>query len=308
MNSESRSGIPDSFTCSIVAQSPAMLQVIDSARRLASSGIPVLLMGESGTGKKLLARTIHSSSKLADKEFCNVRCTGVDAQSWADCSLTTAEGGTLFLDEVSELPLSVQARVLRILEPASVPTAAIEAEPRKATRYIFATSRALCGCVQDGSFCEDLFYRIRDGALELPSLRERREDIPLLVERFIDSTNRANGTHVAGVTAEAMRLLVGYAWPGNVRQLHRTVEEMVVETQKGMLDVPALPPAIHPESNTLTTNPVQGLAGISLRDIEKEAILSTLRAVNGNRQRAANLLGIGERTLYRKIREYDLRE
>jgi two-component system response regulator HydG len=348
----------------IIAGSEPMRKILATVRTVAMSNIPVLITGESGTGKELIAQAVHKNSPRARGRYVAFNCAG-QAESLLEDSLfghvrgafTGAErdregvfeyasagpggglggGGTLFLDEIGDMPLSMQAKLLRVLENGEIVRLGSN-EPRKVdVRFVSATNKDLRKMIADGTFREDLYFRIKGANIHLPPLRERREDIPRIVRhavaRFAGEIAAARAGRPSGgkaskasapvdvpdVTDAAMMRLTSYSWPGNVRQLLNVVQNMTVmaigeaEAQgrsTAVLDVRHIPEEIKsPDSpEELEGSAATGsLAGTSLEQIEKRAIRETLGLTGGNREKAAQLLGIGERTLYRKLREYGLR-
>jgi two-component system response regulator HydG len=307
----------------IIGSSPPMQQVVRTARQVAASDIPVLIMGESGTGKELIAKAIHNNSRrrkqrlvalncaglsesiLEDELFGHVRGAFTGAQSEREGRFEHADRGTLMLDEVGDMPAAMQAKLLRVLENGEVVRLGSNEPIRVDVRLISATNKKLDELVADRQFREDLFFRINGMAIHLPPLRERREDIPLLLLFFVKQAAEKYHKEVEGITPEAQQVLMSYGWPGNVRQLKNVVERMVVLSPGPNLGIETLPPEIRPASGEILGG-MNNLVGISIEQAEKELIRNTLKLVNGNREQAAKILGIGERTLYRKIKEYDL--
>jgi two-component system response regulator HydG len=310
----------------IIGQSEPMLKILDTVRRVASADIPVLLLGESGTGKDLLANAIHQNSRRSEGRFVAINCAGLTENLLEDelfghtkgaytgatgerpGRFEHADGGTLFLDEVGDMPLAMQAKLLRVLENGEVFRIGSNEAIRVNVRIISATNTDLQQRVDDKEFREDLFFRIKGATLHVPPLRQRREDIPLLIEHFIQTANHRHATKVKSVTADARRVLMAYPWPGNVRQLRNVVENMVVLAGSEKITVDDLPPEIHTPPSDVTQQQFSELAGISIEEAEKRLIENTLKMVDGNREKAAGILGIGERTLYRKIKEYGLNQ
>ncbi len=308
----------------IVGKSQAMQRVVGTARQVASSDIPVLIMGESGTGKELIARAIHNNSRrrkerlvalncaglsesiLEDELFGHVRGAFTGAQSEREGRFEHADGGTLFMDEIGDMPAAMQAKLLRVLENGEVVRLGSNEPIRVDVRLISATNRNLDEMVAERKFREDLFFRINGMRITIPPLRERREDIPLLIHFFVQQSAERYGKVIDGLTPEVQQVLMGNPWPGNVRQLKNAIENMVVLTTKPKLDVESLPENLRPAAAVDHLGGMNNLVGISIEQAEKELIRNTLKLVNGNREQAAKILGIGERTLYRKIKEYDL--
>jgi two-component system response regulator HydG len=280
----------------------------------------VLITGESGTGKELVARLIHRESLRVRGPFVPVNCAGL-TESIIESELfghvkgaftgavrakkgkfELADGGTLFLDEIGEIPLNIQVKLLRVLQEREVEPVGGEEPAKIDVRLVCATHRDLDAMVREGEFREDLYYRIKVVVLRLPSLRERPEDIPELVDHFRELANERNRRDVRSFTPAALERLKLYSWPGNVRELENVVEQAVVLATGDAIDVDALPEEVtgdEPPRDVLRI-PV----GTTLAQTEKELILETLRKAGGNKTQAAKLLGIGVRTLYRKLEEY----
>ena len=305
--------------------SPAMQGIFEVIRRIAPTNISVLIEGPSGTGKELLARAIHHNSLRRDKPFKPVNCAGLTetlleselfghvkgaftgANTDRKGLLEIADKGTLFLDEIGDMPLTMQAKLLRVLEDGVVTPVGSNKATVVDVRVISATNHNLTKLIERNTFRQDLYFRIRGVNLVLPPLRERPEDIPILAEHFLREAVEDTGSKVTGITDAAMNILVGYEWPGNIRQLKNSIRTMVVMCDRPKIDVPDLPPEISPRRQLPGTSASPAsLAGVSLNELEKKAIADTLARTQGNREKAAKILGIGERTLYRKIREYNL--
>ena len=217
-----------------------------------------------------------------------------------------AHRGTLFLDEIGDMPAVMQAKLLRVLENGEVVRLGSNEPLEVDVRLISATNRKLDEIVAEKQFREDLFFRIKGVTLSLPPLRERREDIPLLMHYFLQEFAEKYKKELEGITPAAQQMLVSYNWPGNVRQLRTAVENMVVLAPGKMMGVESLPAEIQPAAGAEHISGITNLVGISIEEAEKELIRNTLKMVDGNREQAARILRIGERTLYRKIREYGL--
>jgi two-component system response regulator HydG len=330
----------------IIAGSEPMRRILSTVKAVAASNIPVLITGESGTGKELIAQAVHRNSPRAQRRFVAFNCAG-QSESLLEDSLfghvrgafTGAEkeregvfeyahNGTLFLDEIGDMPLTMQAKLLRVLESGEVVRLGSN-EPRKAdVRFVSATNKDLQEASARGAFRQDLYFRIKGAHIHIPPLRERREDIPRIarhaVNKFAQQYGGAIAAHPPELTDAAMMRLTAYAWPGNVRQLLNVVQNMVVMAvgegpgadgviRLDLRHVPAevaspdAPEDGHGASPDAGAPVAGSLAGTSLEQIEKRAIRETLRLTAGNREKAAELLGIGERTLYRKLKEYGLR-
>ena len=310
----------------IIASSKQMLGVLDMVRRVAPWDLPVLILGESGTGKELLARAIHQNSPRSERRFVAINCAGLSeslladdlfghvkgAYTGADAEragrFEHADAGTIFLDEIGDMPAAMQAKLLRVLEDGEVVRIGSNEPIRVDVRVISATNSDLAVRVEAKQFREDLYFRIKGATVAIPPLRERREDIPVLIDHFIRSARKAHGSKVKGLTAEAGRLMMAYRWPGNVRQLRNVVENMVVLAGSDKLTVDDLPPEIYRRPGDEADAQLTQLAGIRIEEAEKQLIRNTLKMVEGNREQAARILGIGQRTLYRKIKEYGLKE
>jgi len=308
----------------IVGSSDVMLRELKRLRKLAPSKSTVLIIGETGTGKELFALALHELSPRAGKPFKVLNCAAV-TESLLESELfghvkgaftgalvdrkglvASADGGTLFLDEIGDMPQPMQAKLLRTLETGEVlPVGSNDVEFFD-VRFVAATNHDLGELMRQGKFREDLFYRLHaQGALRLAPLRARRDDIPALVKRFLEQANRENGTHFEGITPGAMRKLMNHNWPGNVRELRNVISRMCLEGEGTMLDVDALPETMRASTDLVPVGP-PNLAGMSMADVEKIHIMNTLRMFGGNRERTAKALGIGARTLYRKLKDYGL--
>jgi two-component system response regulator HydG len=317
---------PESFVFEgIKGASPVIQGIFEVVRRVAPTNISVLIEGPSGTGKELLARAIHNNSLRRDKPYRPVNCAGLTetlleselfghvkgaftgANTDRKGLFEIADKGTLFLDEIGDMPLTMQAKLLRVLEDGIVTPVGSNKATVVDVRIISATNHNLTTLIERNSFRQDLYFRIRGVSVVLPPLRERPEDIPILGEHFLQEAVEETGAKVTGITDAAMSILVGYEWPGNIRQLRNSIRTMVVMCDRAKIDVQDIPPEIAqrrqlPGTSASSASP----AGVSLNELEKKAIADTLARTQGNREKAAKILGIGERTLYRKIREYNL--
>jgi len=310
----------------IVAASQGMIELLEWVERAAAYKTTVLITGESGTGKEVIARAVHAQSPRRDDAFVAVNCGAIPenlleselfghargAFTGADRArrglFAEADGGTLFLDEVGELPLPLQVKLLRVLQEEEVRPVG-ESKPRKVdVRVIAATARDLDAAVRDGAFREDLFYRLDVVRLAVPALRERRDDIPLLVDHFLASFRASLGKPVRTTTDEAMDRLTRYAWPGNVRELENVMERAVILADGDRVGLAELPPAVveAPAAAADAASTDYSLKR-ARRTAEAHAIQRALAATEGNRTHAARLLGISHRALLYKIKEYGLR-
>ncbi len=307
----------------IVGSSGEMSRVIKRLRRVADSKITVLIVGESGTGKELVAEAIHNNSPRKNKPFKVINCAGLNenlleselfghvkgaftsAVSDRKGLFEAADRGTLFLDEVGDMPMAMQAKLLRALENGEVVPVGSNDVRRVDVRVVAATRRDLREMVNKGEYRDDLFYRLNQVMIRLPPLRERREDVPLLVEHFICESNARHGKDVKGISSEAIRRLGNHLWEGNVRELKSVIDSMVVLAEGEQLDVDDLPDPVRGSTDIVPAGAVPA-AGLSMGEMEKIHIANTLRLTGGNREKAATILGIGARTLYRKLKEYGL--
>ncbi|MFO8011930.1 MAG: sigma-54 dependent transcriptional regulator [Phycisphaerae bacterium] len=306
----------------IIGQSPAIRRVVETCRQIAPTDATVLIEGESGTGKELVAKAIHNNSPRKPRNFVALNCAALSegileselfghekgaftgAVSSRKGRFEHADGGTLFLDEVGDMPHPIQIKLLRVIENGEIVRVGSN-EPRTVdVRLISASNRDLAGLVKQGAFREDLFFRLKVVRIVLPPLRERREDIPLLTEHYIRRLAEEHGKPVTAMTPEAQAVLSAYGWPGNVRELINTLETMVVLARGETLDVEDIPAEIRPGEAVPEGGDLA--SGMSLQDAERMLIERTLRETEGNRQKTAEILGIGERTLYRKIKQYGL--
>jgi two-component system response regulator HydG len=307
----------------IIGNSEAMRGIIEVLQQVSDTDVSVLITGENGTGKELIARAIHENSRRRKRPLVPLNCAALSpqlveselfghekgaftgAQFQKKGRFEFAHHGTLFLDEVGDIPLDTQVKLLRVLEDGEI-TRVGSNEPIKVdVRLLSATNRKLEDLIREGKFREDLYYRLKVVTMELPPLRERPQDIPLLVHHFLSEFARIYKKPITEITREALNILQAYAWPGNVRELKHAIENMVVVSRGTVLGVENLPSSIHRAEKKGTTD-LPGLVGVPLKEVEKELIRGTLLHVGGNRSEAAKMLGIGERTLYRKLKRYDL--
>ena len=304
---------------------PVVEGIFEVLRRVAPTNISVLIEGNSGTGKELLARAIHHNSKRWDKPFRPVNCAGLSETLLESELFGHAKGaftgaaddrkglfevvdkGTLFLDEIGDMAPNSQAKLLRVIEDGIVIPVGSNKPVVVDVRIISATNQDLPKLIEEKKFRQDLYFRIKGVNVSLPALRDRTEDIPLLIDYFLAEAVEEVGSEITGITEAAQTILVNFDWPGNIRQLRNTIRTMVVMCDRDKLDVQDIPLDIArrrqlPGDSRLASN----LAGVSLGELEKQAIAETLAKTQGNREQAAKILGIGERTLYRKIKEYNL--
>jgi len=307
----------------IIGKSPRMREIYEVIEAVSQNKSNVLLSGENGTGKELVARTIHAKGALAPKPFLAINCgalseTLLESQLFGhrkgaftgaiddhDGVFQAADGGTLFLDEISEIPLPLQVKFLRAIQEKEVTPLGSTRPVRVDVRIIAATNRNLEEAVRDGAFRTDLFYRLNVVPIHLPPLRERREDIPLLVERFIEEFSQTYGVEPKRVTPEAMTRIIDYDWPGNIRELQNAIERAFALSSEPEVTLKDLPPAILRSENVArNAEPVAGL--LPLEEAERRSIVAALQRSGGNKNQAARLLGIDRQRLYRKIEKYGL--
>jgi len=334
----------------MIGNAPAMTRVFDLVRQVGPTNATVLVLGDSGTGKELVASALHRLSERNKRRFVAVNCAALTeslieselfghtkgsftgAHESKQGKFEFADGGTIFLDEIGDMPLSTQAKLLRVLESREVvPVGANDARPID-VRIIAATNRNLRQRIEAGEFREDLYYRLAVVEIDMPPLRERLEDLPLLVDHFLHDFSERHGKSIPAISEDLLRVLRAHSWPGNVRELRNAVETMVVLDTDGCLGVEDLPlnlrdlkprpPLIEAEVSLpigapkscpvdeeinappASTGPSYPPIGKSLEEVERDMILGTLESMGGNRQKAAKQLGIGERTLYRKLKGF----
>ena len=315
----------------LIGNSPEMEKIYRILSKVSQTVHPVLILGESGTGKELIARSIHANGPNASKPFLPVDCgslvpTLVESELFGyvkgaftgaarnkEGLLVSAEGGTVFLDEIGEMPLDLQAKLLRALQEKEVrPVGANHRVPINC-RILAATNRDLGTMVEQGRFRKDLYYRLNVVALRIPPLRDRREDIPLLAAHFLSRMNSRNDGTKYVLSDDALRTMSEYAWPGNVRELENSIERACALCSGPVLHLADMPTQLqdfhlqaHRAANTTNgKTAVPDVASVTpLADLERKAILETLRQLKGDKLTTARLLGIGKTTLYRKLKEY----
>ena len=306
-------------------KNPTMEGIFEVLRRVAPTNISVLIEGQSGTGKELLARAIHNNSLRWDKPFKPINCAGL-TETLLESELfghvkgaftgaandrkglfEITDKGTLFLDEIGDMAMNSQAKLLRVIEDGIVIPVGSNKQTIVDVRIISATNQSLTKLIEEKRFRQDLYFRIKGVSISLPALRDRPEDIPELIEYFLKEAAAEVGSKVTGITDAAQTILSNYDWPGNIRQLRNCIRTMVVMCDRDKLDVQDIPPDIAQRPQLApATGTAAGLAGMPLDELERQAIIDTLAKTKGNREKAAKILGIGERTLYRKIKEYNL--
>jgi two-component system, NtrC family, response regulator HydG len=319
-NKNLRAQLGQSTATPMIASSPAMSSVLAEARQVADSHATVLITGESGTGKGLLARWLHAHSPRASQPLVEVNCSalpenlleselfGYEAGAFTDAKsrklgrFDLADKGSLFLDEVTELPIGVQAKLLRVLQDGSFERLGGTETLQSNTRLITATNADPEAAMSAGALRADLFYRLNVIQIRLPPLRERMEDIPLLARHFVDHFAARHGRAVAGLTADALAALESWGWPGNIRELENTLERAVVLAQGDAIDIQDLAADI--AKSRRAPDRLSFSVGTPLKTIERRMIEATLKKCSGDRQQTANLLGTTVRTIYRRESEW----
>lgn len=326
-NKNLRARISETFgEKNIVGNSPAFLGILEKAKQIAPTDVTVLIEGESGTGKELIANLIHENSNRAKQSFIKVNCGALTktlleselfgvirgAYTGADQDrpgyFEAATGGTIFLDEIGEMDPESQIRLLRVIEEREVTRVGANKSIKVDVRIIAATNRKLTSEVEEGKFREDLFYRLAVIRFDLPPLRERIEDIPLLFNYYITALNDKYEKSVTGMTPELLKFFQTYGWPGNIRQLRNILEGMVLLAKDDILSLEDIPDDLKkpPSEGSIKKILTSITAGVPFNDYEKAIIRKNLSFNGGNREKTANMLGISERTLYRKIKEYNI--
>ena len=307
----------------IVGKSEEMKKIFEIVQQVASTRVSVLIAGDSGVGKEVIADAIHYTSNRRDKAFVKVHCaaltetlleselfghekgafTGAIARKRGRFEL--AHMGTIFLDEIGEISPNVQIKLLRVLEDKSFERVGGEETIEVDVRVIAATNKDLREEIKSGGFREDLYYRLNVVNFHIPPLRERKEDIPLLIAAFLKEFAEENDKRIEGIDPKARSSLFNYSWPGNIRELRNCIESAVVLTKGNIISLDDLPPYIRDDTNSgsLKLN-----TGITLAEAERELIRFTLQRERGNKSKAAEVLGIGRKTLHRKIQTYGLEE
>ena len=313
----------------VVGRAPEMEKLYRIIAKAANSAHPVLILGESGTGKEMVARSIHYSGPFRDKPFIPVDCgslvpTLVESELFGyvkgaftganqakEGLLTIAEGGTIFLDEVGELPVDLQAKLLRAIQEKEIRPVGSTRRVAINVRILAATNRDLEHAVTQGAFRRDLYFRLNVLSLRIPALRERRADIPLLIAHFMERMTRTSGQNKT-LSDDALKAMLAYDWPGNVRELENCLERTFAFTSGPVVHTTDLPP----EVANLPVNQFGGGNGnevaqpriIPMAELEKRTILNAIAELNGDKLQAARLLGIGKTTLYRKLKDYAIEQ
>jgi two-component system response regulator HydG len=303
-----------------VGKSDNIMRCLKTAMYVADSYTTVLLQGESGSGKEMMADLIQSRSARADKPYIKINCGAIpetlleselfghekgaftDARARRIGKFEEANGGTLFLDEVGEMSLSAQIRLLRVLQNGEITRVGGNEVIKTDVRVIAASNADLEKGVREGRFRQDLFYRLNVYPIKLPPLRERHEDIPLLATHFLEIYKKRANKNITGVNRKALTWLRRYDWPGNVRELENAMERAVIVAQGRMIGLDDLPHAVR---GAETSKNIELEVGSTIEEAEKRMIMQTLAYTRGDRSRAAQILGIGRKTLYRKLQKYD---
>jgi len=313
----------------LIGNSPKMRELIERVKAFAPTKATVLIMGENGTGKELVAKAVHTNSPRKNKPFVAMNCAALNENLLDDemfghepGAFTGAErlrkgrfeyanGGTLFLDEIGDMPAALQAKLLRVLENGEVSRIGSNETIKVDVRLVAATNRDLEQMIRDGKFRQDLYYRLRVGLLRIPPLRERGKDIVLLTTHFLEEFALRYGKKVPKVTNAVWSAFKSYSWPGNVRELRNQVESMVIQDQDGVLDMDDLQdgdPLTATAAATAGSAGADYLVGRPLAEVERYYAEKALELADGNREEAARMLGIGERTLYRQIQDWKLQD
>jgi two-component system, NtrC family, response regulator HydG len=308
----------------IIGKSPPMRRIFELLGQISPTNATVLITGESGTGKELIAKAIHQNSRRKHGPFVALNCAAL-SEGVLESELfghvkgaftgalrshvgkfEFAAGGTLFLDEVGDMPISIQAKLLRVIEEREIVRVGSNDSIPIDVRLLAATNQDLMLLVREKQFREDLFFRLNVVAVELPSLRERRSDIPLIVDATMRELCQEYGKEITGIRADALDALTSNSWPGNVRELKNAVESAVIVARGPEITLEDLPSSLRRTGSEVRSEP--DLVGMTISDMEQRLIERTLSEVEGNREQAAARLGISERTLYRKIKGYGIAE
>ncbi|HEY7217909.1 MAG TPA: sigma-54 dependent transcriptional regulator [Candidatus Binatia bacterium] len=309
----------------MIGRSPAMKKLFETLAHIRDLAANVLILGESGTGKEMVARALHANGSRASGPFVAVNCAAIpetlieselfgyvrgaftDARKDRTGLFQEANGGVLFLDEIGEVPVTLQAKLLRVIEDREVRPLGGNKSEKVDVHLISASNRLLEELVQDGRFRQDLYYRLNVIRIDLPPLRERVEDIPLLVDHFIEKFALKVQRKVNGIEKDALALLVRHPWPGNVRELEHTIERAVLLGRTSTIGVNDLPPQLRARDQRRLPLTEAVARSFTLRDLEREYIERILETTNGNKTEAAKILGVDRTTLYRKLEEFKLK-
>lgn len=305
----------------LLGTSPSMASLIELIESVALTDSPVMIAGESGTGKELVARAVHESSPRKGGPFIKINCAALNENlfeselfghtkgAFTGANATrvgrfeAAHGGTIFLDEIGEVPLSTQVKLLRVLEEKEIERVGDHTPIRVDARVISATNRQLEERISQGLFREDLYFRINVFPLTCPTLRERMEDLPMIVQHFIRANNRKNGKKILGLTPEALEKMTAYGWPGNIRELRNAIEYAFVLCPDGDIGLGHLPPKIAGTPNVASCPPPDQQPGTQEK---KTALLKALRQTRGNRTEAARMLGVSRVTVWKQMKKFGI--
>jgi DNA-binding NtrC family response regulator len=308
----------------IVGKSNNMKRVYETIQTVADTDSTVLITGKSGTGKELVARALHYKSKRKNKAFIAVNCGAISenlieselfghkkgaftgAISDKEGYMKAAEGGTLFLDEISEMPLQLQVKLLRSIQEKEYTPVGTSLSLPVNVRFIASTNRELKEEVNSGNFREDLYYRLNVIEINLPPLKDREEDIPLLADHFLDKYRKEMNRNIKGIAQDAIRSLVNHEWKGEVRELENVIERAVIFCKEDFITLKDLPASFRPDSE-ITDYSVPGSLEEALRKFEKDLILQTLESNDYNKEKTSDILKVGLSTLYRKLKELDIK-
>jgi len=310
----------------IVGKSARMQEIFETVAHVSDLAANVLIVGESGTGKELIARAIHQHSTRVENPFVPLNCAAIpetlleselfgyvrgaftDAKKDRRGLFQEANAGILFLDEISEIPLILQAKLLRVIEDKEVRPLGTNQAEKVDTRVISACNRDIENLVQEGRFRQDLYYRLNVIRIDLPPLRERTEDLPILVEHFMRKFAQQTKRPIRGIEPDALAALINHRWPGNVRELEHTIERAVLLGKEQTLGIRDLPPQLRARQDSALPLAEAISKGYTLRDLEREYIARVIENTSGNKTAAAKILGLDRTTLYRKLEEYKVKE
>jgi DNA-binding NtrC family response regulator len=309
----------------IIGQSARMREIFELVAHVSDLAVNVLIVGESGTGKEMIARAIHQNSARAARSFIPINCAAIpetlleselfgyvrgaftDARKDRRGLFQAAAGGLLFLDEISEIPLGLQAKLLRVIEDKEVRPLGTNQGEKVDARLVSACNRDPELLVQEGRFRQDLYYRLNVIRIDLPPLRERAEDIPILIEHFMRKFSGQIQRKLDGIEPEALQALTNYHWPGNVRELEHTIERAVLLGKESRIGLQDFPPSLVVRNTNVLPLTDAVAKSYTLRDLEKEYIMRVMETAGGNKTEAAKILGVDRTTLYRKLEEYKLK-
>jgi DNA-binding NtrC family response regulator len=309
----------------IIGQSARMREIFELVTHVSDLAVNVLIVGESGTGKEMIARAVHQNSARAARSFIPINCAAIpetlleselfgyvrgaftDARKDRRGLFQAANGGVLFLDEISEIPLSLQAKLLRVIEDKEVRPLGTNLGEKVDARLVSACNRDPESLVQEGRFRQDLYYRLNVIRIDLPPLRERTEDIPVLIEHFMRKFSEQIHRKLEGIEPEALEALTSYHWPGNIRELEHTIERAVLLGKEARIGLQDFPPSLVARNDHVLPLADAIAKSYTLKDLEKEYIMRVMETVGGNKTEAAKTLGVDRTTLYRKLEEYKVK-